>query len=103
MLVSAAVGPAVAQQGPPGNLLALVAYELPAMTVRGEAEYEGVRQEPFLPPVHGTELYSGKKASVIDLDALPKIQANNYRVRHGSETGTEPVAPPVITPARPSP
>lgn len=55
------------------------ATELPSMVVRGEAEYEGVRQDPFLPPVAATEIYGGKKASVIDLDALPKVQANNYR------------------------
>lgn len=53
--------------------------ELPSMIVRGEAEHEGVRQDPFLPPVQATEIYAGKKASVIDLDALPKVQANNYR------------------------
>jgi Fe(3+) dicitrate transport protein len=55
------------------------AVELPAMTVYGEAEHEGVRQDPFLPPVQSTEIFSGKKATVIDLDALPKVQANNYR------------------------
>ncbi len=49
------------------------------MIVRGEAEYEGVRQEPFLPPVQSTQIYGGKKATLIDLDALPKVQANNYR------------------------
>ncbi len=55
------------------------AEELAPMIVRGEAEYEGVRQEPFLAPVAGAQLFAGKKASVIDLDALPKVQANNYR------------------------
>lgn len=49
------------------------------MLVRGEAEHEGVLQEPFLPPIQATQIYGGKKASVIDLDALPKVQANNYR------------------------
>ena len=53
--------------------------ELAPMVVRGEAEYEGVSQEPFLPPIAGTQVYGGKKASVIDLDDLPKVQANNYR------------------------
>jgi Fe(3+) dicitrate transport protein len=53
--------------------------QLPGMVVTGEAEYEGRVQPTFLPPVQGTEIYSGKKASVIDLDVLPKVQANNYR------------------------
>ncbi len=53
--------------------------QLPGMVVTGEAEFEGRVQPMFLPPVQGTEIYSGKKASVIDLDALPKVQANNYR------------------------
>ncbi len=53
--------------------------DLPAMTVFGEAEHEGVQQDPFLPPVQGTRIYSGKKVSVIDLDALPRVQSNNYR------------------------
>jgi Fe(3+) dicitrate transport protein len=53
--------------------------QLPGMVVTGEAEYESRVQPTFLPPVQGTEIYSGKKASVIDLDVLPKVQANNYR------------------------
>ena len=55
------------------------AVELPVTVVTAEAEYEGVVQPTFLPPVEGTKIYSGKKASVIDLDAFPKVQANNYR------------------------
>jgi Fe(3+) dicitrate transport protein len=55
------------------------AEELPEVVVTGEAEYEGVVQPKFLPPVQGTEIYSGKKATTIDLDAFPKVQANNYR------------------------
>ena len=53
--------------------------QLPGLVVTGEAEHENRVQPAFLPPVQGTEIYSGKKASVIDLDALPKVQANNYR------------------------
>lgn len=52
---------------------------LPEVVVSGEAEYEGREQSPFLPAVQGTKIYSGKKASVIDLDGLPKVHANNYR------------------------
>ena len=44
-------------------------------------ESEGVPfiQEPFLAPVAGVKVYKGKKTSVIDLDAFPKITNNNYR------------------------
>ena len=52
---------------------------LPRTVVYGEAESEGVAQEPFFPPVQGTEIFSGKKATLIDLDTLPQVQANNYR------------------------
>ena len=68
-------------------LLAQNATELPAMVVRGEAEHEGVRQDPFLPPVQATQIYGGKKATLIDLDALPKVQANNYRQALASTPG----------------
>lgn len=70
--------PAAAESDPPPPPAAQPT-ELPAMVVRGEAEYEGVRQDPFLPPVLSTQIYAGKKATVIDLDELPKVQANNYR------------------------
>lgn len=48
-------------------------------TVTVEAEGESTVQEPFLPAVVGTNIYLGKKTSVIDLDSLPKITNNNYR------------------------
>ena len=63
------------------------AEKLPDVVVKGEAEYEGVVQPMFLPPVQGTEIYSGKKASVIDLDAFPKVQANNYRQAFATTPG----------------
>jgi Fe(3+) dicitrate transport protein len=47
--------------------------------VYGEAEGQGAVQKPFLPPVEGVKIFAGKRATVIDLDALPKVQANNYR------------------------
>lgn len=34
---------------------------------------------PFLPDVSGTQIYAGKKTSVIDLQTLPTITNNNYR------------------------
>jgi Fe(3+) dicitrate transport protein len=48
-------------------------------TVTVEAEGDSTVQAPFLPPVAGTMIYSGKKTSVIDLDSLPPITNNNYR------------------------
>ena len=52
---------------------------LEEITVYGEAENDSVIQNPFLAPVEGTKVFAGKRATVIDLDALPKVQANNYR------------------------
>lgn len=49
------------------------------VVVYGESEEEGAVQKPFLPPVEGVKIFAGKRATVIDLDALPKVQANNYR------------------------
>lgn len=48
-------------------------------TVVVESERDSLVQEPFLPEVAGTQIYAGKKTSVIDLDALPAITNNNYR------------------------
>lgn len=52
---------------------------LPRTVVYGEAESEGISQEPFFPPALGAQIYSGKKATLLDLDTLPQVQANNYR------------------------
>ncbi len=52
---------------------------LDTITVYGESENDSVIQNPFLLPVEGTKIFAGKRATVIDLDALPKVQANNYR------------------------
>lgn len=52
---------------------------LPKVIVYGEAESEGVSQEPFFPPVLGPQIYAGKKATLLDLDALPQVIGNNYR------------------------
>jgi Fe(3+) dicitrate transport protein len=53
--------------------------KLPEVKVEAEAEYQGEVQSMFLPDVQDTQIFSGKKASVLDFDALPKIQGNNYR------------------------
>ena len=52
---------------------------LSEVLVYGEAESESVIQYPFMPPVEGTKIFAGKRTSVIDLDAFPEVQANNYR------------------------
>ena len=70
-----------------GSSAALFAQDLAAPqqprltldTVTVEAEGDSTVQAPFLPPVAGTMIYSGKKTSVIDLDSLPPITNNNYR------------------------
>jgi Fe(3+) dicitrate transport protein len=52
---------------------------LDTILVYGESENDSVVQNPFLLPVEGTKIFAGKRATVIDLDSQPKIQANNYR------------------------
>ncbi len=68
-------GSGVAQETPSTN----TSIRLPEMVVTGEAGYEEKVQGPFLPEVVGTKIYSGKKTSVIDFDAMPQIQTDNYR------------------------
>jgi Fe(3+) dicitrate transport protein len=53
--------------------------ELDAITVYGEAESDFYTQPVFPEAVEGTKIFAGKRATIIDLDALPKVQANNYR------------------------
>lgn len=53
--------------------------KLPTVVVTGESEGDATVQPPFLLPVEGTRIYSGKKTTVLDLDALPAIVNNNYR------------------------
>ena len=61
--------------------------ELEETVIYGESEEEGLIQMPFPKAVEGTRIYAGKRASVIDLDALPKVQANNYRQALSSTPG----------------
>lgn len=80
LILLAPAGGLVAQPMPEAAAADAAAPEpLPKVIVYGEAESEGVSQEPFFPPVQGTEIFSGKKATLIDLDTLPQVQANNYR------------------------
>ena len=52
---------------------------LSPLTVVGETQGDRVIQGPFLPEVVGTTIYAGKKTAVIDFDAMPQIQTDNYR------------------------
>ncbi len=61
--------------------------ELEAITIYGEAEADSLAQSAFPQAVEGTKIYAGKRATVIDLDALPKVQANNYRQALASTPG----------------
>jgi Fe(3+) dicitrate transport protein len=71
-LVLAAGNPLAAQ-----NPLSTPTFQLETVVV--EAESTPLIQAPFLEPVTGVRINSGKKTSVIDLDAFPKITNNNYR------------------------
>lgn len=52
---------------------------LPALRVEAEAQSDRIIQGPFLPEVRGTEIHAGKKTMVVDFDAMPQIQTDNYR------------------------
>jgi len=56
-----------------------VPANVPEVRVVAEAESDETIQAPYLPPVQGTRIYSGKKTTVIDLDEFPRITNNNYR------------------------
>ena len=47
---------------------------LDTLTVYGESENDGIIQNPFPEAVEGQNIFSGKRATVIDLDALPKVK-----------------------------
>jgi len=54
------------------------ATELPSMTITADALMEPPIKIPYLPPVEGTKIYAGKKATSLSLESLPEVQANNY-------------------------
>ena len=56
------------------------AVTLPGVVVEAESESVDFVQKPFLPDVQGEKINAGKKTTLIDLDALPKINASNYRL-----------------------
>lgn len=55
------------------------AVTLPPLRVEAETQADRTLQGPFLPEVTGTQIYAGKKTAVIDFDAMPQIQTDNYR------------------------
>jgi Fe(3+) dicitrate transport protein len=56
-----------------------VTADLAALVVVAETDADREIQGPFLPDVVGSYIYAGKKTSVIDFDALPQINTDNYR------------------------
>ncbi len=52
---------------------------LPPLVVEGETFGDRTIQGPFMAEVVGTTIYAGKKTSVVDFDAMPQIQTDNYR------------------------
>ena len=61
---------AQAQDGPGEAVMPMIVVE---------AESDALVQGPFLPDVERTRINAGKKSSLIDLDAFPRITNNNYR------------------------
>ncbi|MFY7818274.1 MAG: TonB-dependent receptor family protein [Akkermansiaceae bacterium] len=61
--------------------------EIGAVVVTAESAGDRVIQGPFLPDVVGTTIYAGKKTSVIDFDAMPQIQTDNYRQAFANTPG----------------
>lgn len=55
-----------------------VVTELPNIVITADAPAEPQVIIPYLPPVEGTKIYAGKKATSLNLQALPEVQANNY-------------------------
>ena len=53
--------------------------ELAPLVITAETANDRIIQGAFLPEVLGTNIYAGKKTSVMDFDSLPQIQTDNYR------------------------
>jgi Fe(3+) dicitrate transport protein len=68
-LLAGSAGPAASEEGSDAQVL-----RLPEEEVVGERP-----TEPFLPPVHGTSIYAGKKTTVTEVAELPKVVNENYR------------------------
>jgi Fe(3+) dicitrate transport protein len=85
LLVATCLAYTTAAHGQPATLsdatvpTAAPPVQLPTFHVEAEAEADHVVQGPFLPHVQGTRINVGKKTTLLDLDALPRITGNNYR------------------------
>lgn len=80
LLLPLSLGLALAQQSDersPDEPTAI--KKMAALVVKAEAESDETIQDPWLPPVTGAAIFSGKKTQVLDFDQLPRIVANNYR------------------------
>lgn len=53
--------------------------DLGVLRVEAETLRDDRVQAPFMPDAQGPYLYSGKKSTVVDFDAMPQIQTDNYR------------------------
>lgn len=74
-----AIGWAQSPEAKPASESTAGAEELTPLVVSAETMNDRIIQGPFLPEVVGTNIYAGKKTSVMDFDALPQIQTDNYR------------------------
>jgi len=82
-LLSVAIQAALAATPAPLNSVAATfgsVDTLPGVVVEAEAESDHYVQGPFLPDVQGSKINIGKKTTVIDLDAIPRISGSNYRL-----------------------
>ena len=52
--------------------------ELPQITITADAPEDPPVKIPFLPPVEGAKIYAGKKATALNLKAIPEVQVSNY-------------------------
>ncbi len=64
----------LAQAAETSSTLRLSDFKVVAETIRDD-----IVQAPFMPATQGAQIFAGKKTIVIDFDAMPQIQTDNYR------------------------
>lgn len=79
ILLALAGLPASQAQTPSTNAAPAAGKDLSRVVIRGEADKDGTIAAPFLADVEGTRVFAGKKTTVVDFDAMPQIQTDNYR------------------------
>ena len=52
---------------------------LPTFRIVAETIRDDIVQAPFMSAIQGVQVFAGKKSIVIDFDAMPQIQTDNYR------------------------